>query len=77
MRADRALRKIERDREKRARAIFWDNQRLVRNSDMHATEEKGRLASQEEIARNALAEGKSIEIIQKITGLDMDTIKRL
>jgi len=93
MRADRALKKIERDREKRARAIFWDNQRLVRNSDMHAAEEKGltegrlqglqegrqegRMARQEEIARNALAEGLSIELVQKITGLDLDTIKRL
>jgi predicted transposase/invertase (TIGR01784 family) len=79
MRADRALKKIERDREKRARAIFWDNQRLVRNSDMHAAKEEGlaegRIARQEEIARNALAEGIPIEIIQKITGLDVDTIK--
>ena len=59
MRADRALKKIERDREKRARAIFWDNQRLVYNSDMYAAKEKGRtegrMARQEEIARNALA----------------------
>jgi predicted transposase/invertase (TIGR01784 family) len=89
MRADRALKKIERDREKRARAIFWDNQRLVRNSDMHAAEEKGGTegrqegqlegcrTKQEEIARNALAEDLSIEIIQKITGLDLDAIKRL
>jgi predicted transposase/invertase (TIGR01784 family) len=85
MRADRALKKIERDREKRARAIFWDNQRLVRNSDMHAAEEKGRtegrqegrMASQEEIARNALAEGASIEFVQKITGLDLDKIRSL
>jgi len=85
MRADRALKKIERDREKRARAIFWDNQRLVRNSDMHAAEEKGRTegrlegskTKQEEIARNALAEGLSIEFVQKITGLDLDAIKRL
>jgi predicted transposase/invertase (TIGR01784 family) len=88
MRADRALKKIERDREKRARAIFWDNQRLVRNSDMHAAEEKGRTegrqegrlevqASREEIARKALAEGASIEFVQKITGLDLDAIKRL
>jgi len=83
MRADRALKKIERDREKRARAIFWDNQRLVRNSDMHAAKEdgllqgrqEGRTASREEIARNALAEGASIEFVQKITGLDIDTIK--
>ena len=87
MRADRALKKIERDREKMARRIFWDNQRLVYNSDMDAAKEKGRMeglaegltegskTSREEIARNALAEGVSIEIIQKITGLDMDKIK--
>ena len=31
----------------------------------------------EEIARNALAEGSSIEYIQKITGLDLETIKLL
>jgi len=59
------------------RAVFWDNQRLVRNSDMYAAEEKGRMARQEEIARNALAEGSSIEFLQKITGLDLETIKSL
>jgi len=31
----------------------------------------------EKAARSALAEGVSIEIIQKITGLDMETIKGL
>jgi len=89
MRADRALRKIERDREKSARRIFWDNQRLVYNSDMDAAREKGlmeglqegqlkgRIARQEEIARNALAEGASIEFVQKITGLDLEAIKKL
>jgi predicted transposase/invertase (TIGR01784 family) len=30
-----------------------------------------------EIARNAIKEGLSIEIIQKITGLDVDTIKKI
>jgi len=35
------------------------------------------MARQEEIARNALAEGISTDIIQKITGLDTDTIKKL
>jgi predicted transposase/invertase (TIGR01784 family) len=30
-----------------------------------------------EIARNALAEGASIEFVQKITGLDIDTIQSL
>jgi hypothetical protein len=83
MRADRALKKIERDHEKRARVIFWDNQRLVYNSDMDAAKEKcrlqgrqeGRAARQEEIARNALMKGAYIEFVQIITGLDMDTIK--
>ena len=79
MRADRALKKIERDREKRARAIFWDNQRLVRNSDMRAAKEEGLAegskTSREEIARNMKARGYKTEEIQAITGLDMDTIK--
>jgi len=39
--------------------------------------EEGMEKSKEEIARNALAEGASIEFIQKITGLDIDTIKSL
>jgi predicted transposase/invertase (TIGR01784 family) len=93
MRADRALKKIERDREKRARAIFWDNQRLVRNSDMHAAEEKGRIegrtegriegrqegrmAGQEEIARNMIARGYKLEEIQAITGLSSEGIDKL
>jgi len=97
MRADRALKKIEREREKMARKIFWEKQRYIRNSMMYAAEERGRtegrqegrtegrlegqlegrMASREEIARNALAEGASIEFVQKITGLDMETIKRL
>ena len=35
--------------------------------------EKGRI----EVAKNALAEGASVEFIKKITGLDLETIKRL
>jgi len=31
----------------------------------------------EEIARKALAEGASVEFVQKITGLDMETIQKL
>jgi len=38
--------------------------------------EKGLEKGKEEIARNALAEGASIEFVQKITGLDMDSIKK-
>ena len=31
----------------------------------------------EEVARNLLAEGTTVEFVQKITGLDMDTIASL
>jgi len=37
--------------------------------------EEGRVNEQKEIARNALAEGASIEFVRKITGLDMETLK--
>ena len=39
--------------------------------------EEGREDGLEEVARNALANGLSLEIIHTITGLDMDTIKSL
>ena len=44
----------------------WDDALAVRF-------EEGR----EEIARSALAEGASFEFVQKITGLDTETIKNL
>jgi predicted transposase YdaD len=59
MRADRALKKIERDREKRARRIFWDNQRLVYNSDMDAAKEKGRLEGRLEGRVEGRTEGRT------------------
>jgi predicted transposase/invertase (TIGR01784 family) len=39
--------------------------------------EDGREDEREEIARNALAEGLPIDVVQKITGLDMETIKNI
>ncbi|MDR0442617.1 MAG: hypothetical protein LBH44_04325, partial [Treponema sp.] len=39
--------------------------------------EKGWEEGKEAVARNALAEGVSIDMIQKITGLNMETIKNL
>jgi hypothetical protein len=51
--------------------------------DMDATirlvveREEGREEEREGVARSALAEGASLEFIQKITGLDLETIKRL
>ncbi|MCL2231949.1 MAG: hypothetical protein FWB99_02615 [Treponema sp.] len=38
---------------------------------------EGRAEGKTEIARNALAEGASVEFVQKITGLDLETIKAL
>jgi predicted transposase YdaD len=52
----------------------WDEALAVRYEDGR---EDGIEESREEIARNALAEGSSLEFIKKITGLDMETIKRL
>ena len=39
--------------------------------------EKGLEKGREEVARNALAEGASMEFVQKITGLDIEAIKKL
>jgi predicted transposase/invertase (TIGR01784 family) len=39
--------------------------------------EKGREQGIMDTARNALAEGASIEFVQTITGLDMETVKSL
>ena len=39
--------------------------------------EKGREENTLEVARNLLAEGSTHEFVQKITGLDMETIKTL
>jgi predicted transposase/invertase (TIGR01784 family) len=40
-------------------------------------EQKGRQEGKEEIARNALAEGASVEFVQKITGLDIAAIHEI
>jgi len=48
--------------------VEWDM-----NLAMEAEREDGR----EEVARNALAEGASIEFVKKITGFDDKTIRRL
>jgi hypothetical protein len=48
----------------------WDDAKEV-------WQEEAREEKQEEIARNALAEGASIEFVKKITGLDMAAIESL
>jgi hypothetical protein len=56
----------------------WDDALAVRYEDgWEDGMEKGMEKGMENVARNALAEGASIEFVQKITGLDMETIKSL
>ncbi|MDR0312820.1 MAG: Rpn family recombination-promoting nuclease/putative transposase [Treponema sp.] len=52
----------------------WDDAKKVWHEE---GVEEGREEGREEVARNALAEGASIEFVQKITGLDIETIKSL
>ena len=52
----------------------WDDALAVRYEEGL---EKGIEEGREEVARKALAEGATIEFVQKITGLDVETIKRL
>jgi len=40
-------------------------------------QEEAREEGREEIARNALEEGLSVEMVQKITSLSLDAIERL
>jgi len=85
MRADRALKKKERDWDKRARAIFWDNQRLVRNTELHNAEERGRkvgfiqgcMGMQKYITRKMIDKCYSLEEIQAITSLSSEEIDNL
>ena len=46
-----------------------------REKGLEEGREEGREEKAESIARNALAEGVSIELVQKITGLDLETIE--
>ena len=49
----------------------------VREEAMEKGREEGRFDLKVEIARNLLSEGSSPEFVQKITGLDMETVKNL
>jgi len=47
------------------------------NSGMNGARREGQDTATVKIARNALAEGATPEFVQKITGLDSETIKQL
>jgi len=83
-----ALRKAIQDCKDRSLLVdFWENlspedinmlgSDWDMNLAMEAEREDGILKGIKKTARNALAEGLSIETIQKITGLDLEAIKRL
>jgi predicted transposase/invertase (TIGR01784 family) len=46
-------------------------------SRIQGARREGREEGRFEVAKNALDEGASIEFVQKITGLDIETIKKL
>ena len=52
----------------------WDDAKEVWREEAW---EEGREERELEIARNALAEGSAVEFIQKITGLSLETVKKL
>jgi len=60
----------------------WDDAKEVwqeeaREDGIEIGLKKGELKKALDIARNALAEGVSLELVQKITGLDIEAIKNL
>jgi len=66
-----------------ARRTYWSRRKAEHDliSGLEDAREEGRDEGQEAatlgIARNALAEGLPIEVVQKITGLELETIKQL
>jgi hypothetical protein len=67
------LMSISQDERERAIAVSRKKFQTDYASDMATSEDRGK----EIVARNALAEGASIEFVSKITGFDIETIKRL
>ena len=87
--ASGVLLKVSRDEEERARImrdekIELDYQsemtyqrRLARTEGREEGREEGRTESREQIAKNALGKGMSMELVHEITGLDIDRIKSI
>ena len=75
--ASEVLMTISKDEIERARLMSELKWELDTESRIDDAREDGRRESQEKIARKALAEGASIEFIQKITDLTVEEIKKL
>jgi len=54
-----------------------ERRRFLAELDYNTGIRYAREEGKEEVARNALAENLPIDVIQKITGLDMETIQKL
>jgi predicted transposase/invertase (TIGR01784 family) len=83
--AGEVLLTISKDKAERARLLseykyIVDNQSQIVQAKREGRVEgrvEGRTEERTEIARNALQEGLSIDLIQKITGLDSEAISQL
>jgi predicted transposase/invertase (TIGR01784 family) len=57
---------------------YLESKRLAREEGRVEGREEGRMEGRQEglieIARNALSEGVSVEVVRKITGLDLETL---
>ena len=62
-----------------ARRAYWSRRKAEHDliSGLNYAREEGLEIAKENIARNALAEGLAPEFVQKITGLNLETIKGL
>jgi len=50
--------------------LYWDDRQALRLDE-------GKMDSKRAIAQNALMEGLPIDVVQRITGLDMETVKSI
>jgi predicted transposase/invertase (TIGR01784 family) len=75
--ASQVLLKVSRDEEERARLTRDEKIELDYQSGLAYAKKEGKTEGLTEVVRNALAEGFSIDAIQKITGLDVEVIDGL
>jgi hypothetical protein len=75
--AGEVLLTISKDEVERARLLSEYKYIVDTQSKVVQAKREGKAEKQAEIARNALREGASIDFIQKITGLDSETISQL
>jgi predicted transposase/invertase (TIGR01784 family) len=79
--ASEVLISVSRDEVEQAWLRSREKYELDTQSDLTYARQEGRQEGEQKgrinIARNALAEGATVEFVQKITGLDMETIKNI